>query len=118
MGTNVVEGCCDVGTKPVSPHPLTLNFSLAFTQWLSMACVCTSSSVGLDHTTRCGWIGEVLAVVHSSVCIVVVLAQLTVRSPLIAVDDRSGQHDMLDDGEQRHHSMVLYELHVADSRRF
>ena len=144
MGTNVVEGCCGVGTKPVSPHPfvevawqlfrrnifhrLELQFGfrpVAFDGLRVYIFQCGSRSYhfrpvafdGLSMYT-CGWIDEVLAVVHSSVGVVIVSAQLTVRSPLIAVDDRSGQHDTLDDGEQRHHSMVLYELHVADSRCF
>ena len=122
MGTNVVEGCCGVGTKPVSPHPLVEVAWQLFRRntFHRLELQFGFRPVAFDGLSMytCGWIDEVLAVVHSSVGVVIVSAQLTVRSSLIAVDDRSGQHDTLDDGEQRHRSTVLYELHVADSRCF
>ena len=122
MGTNVVEGCCGVGTKPVSPHPFVEVAWQLFRRntFHRLELQFDFRPVAFDGLSMytCGWIDEVLAVVHSSVGVVIVSAQLTVRSPLIAVDDRSGQHDTLDDGEQRLRSTVLYELHVADSRCF
>ena len=117
-----MEGCCDFGTKPVSSHPLIEVAWQLFRRntFHRLELQFGFRPVAFDGLRMyiCGWINEVLAVVHSSVGVVIISAQLMVRSPLIAVDYRSGPHDTLDDGEQRHRSTVLYELHVANSRRF
>ena len=66
------------------------------------------------HTS--GWVHEVLAVVDCLEVVVAVVDECLVGCPLVTMNYRAGQHDTLNDWNQRHCPAIRDELHVADTR--